>query len=90
MPRNARGVVAGLAYHVTQRWTNHQRVFFFAADRGTYLKLLQQNAEPAETRVLAWCMMTNPWPIWSGIRRRPGHGWWRKPSSMNGRFWYEC
>jgi putative transposase len=48
-----------LAYHVTQRGTNHQRVFFSAADRVTYLRLLQQNAAAAETRVLAWCLMTN-------------------------------
>jgi putative transposase len=59
MPRNARCVVPELAYHVTQRGTNRQRVFFSAADRATYLRLLQQNLEPTETRVLAWCLMTN-------------------------------
>jgi putative transposase len=59
MPRNARCIVPELAYHVTQRGTNHQRVFFSAADRATYLRLLQQNLAPTETRVLAWCLMTN-------------------------------
>ncbi len=59
MPRNARCVVPGLAYHVTQRGTNHQRVFFSAADRATYLRLLKQNLAPAETRLLAWCLMSN-------------------------------
>ena len=58
MPRNARCVVPELAYHVTQRGTNRQRVFFSAADRATYLRLLQQNLEPIETRVLAWCLGT--------------------------------
>lgn len=59
MPRNARCVLPGLAYHITQRGTNHQRVFFSGSDRVTYLRLLQQNLAPAETRVLAWCLMTN-------------------------------
>jgi putative transposase len=59
MPRNARCVVPGLAYHVTQRGTNQQRVFFSASDRVTYLRLLQQNLAPSETRLLAWCLMTN-------------------------------
>jgi putative transposase len=48
-----------MAYHVTQRGTNHQRVFFSASDRAAYLRLLQRNLAPAETRVLAWCLMTN-------------------------------
>jgi putative transposase len=59
MPRNARCVVPGLAYRVTQRGTNHQLVFFSAADRATYLRLLKRNLAPAETRPLAWCLMTN-------------------------------
>ncbi len=59
MPRNARCVVPGLAYRVTQRGTNHQRVFFSAADRVTYLRLLKRNLAPAEARPLAWCLMTN-------------------------------
>lgn len=59
MPRNARCIVPGLAYHVTQRGTNHQRVFFTAADRLAYLRLLEGNLADAEVRVLAWCQMTN-------------------------------
>jgi putative transposase len=59
MPRNARCIIPELAYHVTQRGTNRQRVFFSAADRTTYLRLLQQNLAPTETRVVAWCLMTN-------------------------------
>ena len=59
MPRNARCIIPEMAYHVTQRGTNHQRVFFSASDRAAYLRLLQQNLGPAETRVLAWCLMNN-------------------------------
>ena len=33
MPRNARIIAPGIPYHVTQRGTNHQRVFFTTADR---------------------------------------------------------
>ena len=47
------------AYHVTQRGTNRQRVFFTDADRSTYLRLLAENLEDARARVLAWCLMTN-------------------------------
>ena len=59
MPRNARCVVPELAYHVTQRGTNRERVFFTASDRSAYLALLQENLADTETRVLSWCLMTN-------------------------------
>jgi putative transposase len=59
MPRNARCVKVGLPYHVTQRGTNRQRVFFSASDRRTYLDLMMSNLEDAEVRVFSWCLMTN-------------------------------
>lgn len=59
MPRNARCVVPELAYHITQRGTNREQVFFTASDRRAYLALLAQNLADTETRVLAWCLMTN-------------------------------
>ncbi len=59
MPRNARCVVPETAYHLTQRGTNQGRVFFSASDRLSYLRLLKANLEPAQTRVLAWCLMSN-------------------------------
>ena len=59
MPRNLRCVWPGNAYHVTQRGTNRQRVFFTAADRSAYLALLQDNQKDADLRVLAWCLMPN-------------------------------
>ena len=48
-----------MPYRVTQRGINRQRVFFSASDHAAYLRLVQQNLAPAETRVLAWCLMTN-------------------------------
>jgi len=59
MSRNARCILPGLAYHVTQRGTNRQKVFFSAAHRKTYLGLLERNREDAGVRVLAYCLMSN-------------------------------
>ena len=59
MPRNQRCVMPGQAYHLTQRGTNRQRVFFKDSDRSTYLKLMAHNLEDAGVRVLAWCLMSN-------------------------------
>lgn len=59
MPRNARCVLPGIAYHVTQRGTDHQRVFFLNSDREMYLHLLSRNLGPAGARVLADALMTN-------------------------------
>lgn len=59
MPRQTRCVLPGEAYHITQRGTNRQKVFFTESDRATYLKLIQQNLDDAGVRVLAWCLMRN-------------------------------
>jgi putative transposase len=59
MPRNARCVLEGLAYHVTQRGSNRQRVFSSAGDRRTYLGLVRESLADAGVRVLAYCLMTN-------------------------------
>lgn len=59
MSRNARCILPGLAYHVTQRGTNRQRVFFSATHRKTYLGLLERNCPDAGVRVLAYCLMSN-------------------------------
>ncbi len=59
MARNSRCVVPGVAYHVTQRGTNKQQVFFTASDRATYLGLLKENLTLTQTRLLAWCLMKN-------------------------------
>ena len=59
MPRNARCVAPGIPYHVTQRGTNGQRIFFADIDRKAYLQLLAATREEACVRILAWCLMTN-------------------------------
>ena len=59
MSRNARCVLPGLPYHVTQRGTNRQKVFFSTAHRKIYLSLVAKNLEDAGVRVLAYCLMTN-------------------------------
>jgi putative transposase len=58
MPRNAR-VSPGVPYHITQRGTNRQRVFFTDADRALYLRLIRENLTESATRILAYCLMTN-------------------------------
>lgn len=60
MPRNARCVVAGLPYHVTQRGTKRQRVFYSPTDYKIYLSLVQEQLGDAECRVLAYGLMTDP------------------------------
>jgi putative transposase len=59
MPRNARCIEPGLAYHVTQRGSNRQRVFFCASDSRMYLSLLRDQLQDAAVRVLAYCLMNN-------------------------------
>ena len=59
MPRNARLVAPGLPYHITQRGTNREHVFFSEGDRLLYLQLLHDNMADAQCGVLAYCLMTN-------------------------------
>lgn len=59
MPRNARAVAPGIPYHITQRGSNHQKVFFTIRDRKVYLQLIRENLEEAGVRILAYCLMTN-------------------------------
>lgn len=59
MARNARCILPGLPYHVTQRGTNRQKVFFSTAHRKTYLSLVARHLEDAGVRVLAYCLMSN-------------------------------
>lgn len=59
MARNSRLIEPGLSYHVTQRGTNRENVFFTIQDRETYLVRLRANLGDAGVRVLAFCLMTN-------------------------------
>jgi len=55
MPRKARCILPGLAYHVTQRGTDRQRVFLVATERRTHLRLIGENLEDCGVRV--WAMV---------------------------------
>lgn len=59
MPRNARCVAPGLPVPLTQRGSNRQKVFFSAADRHLYFRLVRENLAETGVRVLAYCLMTN-------------------------------
>ena len=59
MPRHARCVLPGIPYHVTQRGTDRQKVFFLNSDREMYLRLLSRNLAGAKARVLADALMSN-------------------------------
>jgi putative transposase len=59
MPRNARVIAPGFAYHITQRGTNRQPVFLSIADRKLYVRLVRENLDSAGVRILAYCLMTN-------------------------------
>ena len=59
MPRNSRCVLPGIPYHVTQRGTDRQKVFFLNSDREMYLRLLSRNLAGAKVRVMAYTLMTN-------------------------------
>jgi REP element-mobilizing transposase RayT len=52
-------VAPGIPYHVTQRGTDRQQVFFGVADRKLYLQLIRENLGESEVRILAYCLMTN-------------------------------
>ena len=59
MPRLPRAVVPNFPHQVTQRGTNHQKVFFDDQDRRVYLKLLQLYAEEYSLAINGYCLMLN-------------------------------
>ena len=59
MPRNARIVAPEIPYHVTQRGSNRQTVFFGVSDRKLYLQLIRENQAEADVKILAYCLMSN-------------------------------
>jgi putative transposase len=59
MPGSSLCIGPRLPYHITQRGTDRQKVFFSVADRAMYLRLIRENLEDAGVRVLAYCLMTN-------------------------------
>jgi len=59
MPRRERCLLPDVPCHVTQRGVDRCETFSSDEDRETYLRLLRENREDAEVRVLGWCLMTN-------------------------------
>ena len=59
MPRRSRLVFAGVPYHVTQRGSHRQDVFFRDSDRTTYLDWLGEYCRRYAVKVLAYCLMSN-------------------------------
>ena len=106
MPRNARCVEPGLAYHVTQRGVNRQRVFFTIADYKLYLELLRSQLAVTHVEVLAYCLMSNHVHLVVVPRRAEGlaeafhqvHGryasYWNSSHASSGHVWqgrfYSC
>jgi putative transposase len=52
-------VLPGIASPITQRGVERRETFSDDGDRRTDLRLLQENRAESETRVLAYCLMTN-------------------------------
>lgn len=59
MPRRARIIVPGYAYHVTQRGNRGQAVFRTDEDRIRYLNLLARYSRRYGLSVWSYCLMTN-------------------------------
>jgi len=59
MAYKTRCIQAGLAYHVTQRGSNKQAVFFETSDYQIYLRLLRNNHKESGVKILAYCLMPN-------------------------------
>jgi putative transposase len=59
MPRIARIVFTDVPYHITQRGSRRQDVFFTASDRKAYLEWMRQYSNRYDLEILAYCLMTN-------------------------------
>jgi putative transposase len=59
MPRQARLVLPGQLYHVTQRGNYKQNIFENVQDRAFYLRLIQEYSLKYGCDVFAFCLMNN-------------------------------
>ena len=59
MPRFARIVVPGAAYHVTHRGNRKGEIFFRDEDREAYRRYLAEEASEHELEIWAYCWMSN-------------------------------
>jgi len=48
-----------MPHHITQRGNNRQDVFFTDQDRIRYLEMLRHHSVRHQSRLLAWCLVTN-------------------------------
>ncbi|MBI3839709.1 MAG: transposase [Planctomycetia bacterium] len=61
MPRRARSIVGGLAYHVLNRANGRLRLFRKEADFAAFETVLQEAWERLPLRILAYTLMSNHW-----------------------------
>jgi len=59
MPRRARLVVPGVAWHIIQRGNNRSACFYTHADYNRYLDTLAEQANKHNCLIHAYCLMTN-------------------------------
>ncbi len=59
MPRNARVVIPGYLYHITQRGNYKQNIFEEDQDYVIYLKLIQEYSKKYGVAMYAYCLMDN-------------------------------
>lgn len=59
MPRIARIVVPGLAYHITHRGNHREDIFYRRQDRWVYKKWLRRYCARHRLEIWAYCLMTN-------------------------------
>ncbi|MGA2149405.1 MAG: transposase [Bryobacteraceae bacterium] len=59
MPRRSRCLVPGSPCHVTQRGVDRCETYSSDQDPSAYLRLLGENLDDAQVRLLGWCLMTN-------------------------------
>jgi putative transposase len=67
MPRRARSIVGGLAYHILNRRNGRGPLFRKDEDYLAFERIVQQAQERQPLRLLAWCLMPNHWHfvVWS-------------------------
>ena len=72
MPRRARSIIGGYAYHVLNRANGRLRLFKKEADFAAFEAILQEAAERVPLRILAYTIMSNHWHFVVWPRQRAG------------------
>lgn len=63
MPRRARSIVGGMAYHVLNRAIGRQTLFEEPADYDAFERVLEQAHQREPLRILGYCIMPNHWHL---------------------------